>query len=230
MIINNDDEGHVLTHLGLGDQITCNGLVRELYKRHAKLYVYCKVKYFYTIEFMYRDLPNLTVLPLEENGAQHFTDLHRIKNFYKLSIGSDETVEKSFYRQANVDFNKKFESFFIQRDEQREQALYSKFNFNSNNYAFIHDDAERGQCVDNNKITDKNLSIFRVNPSYTNNAFDYCKIIENASEIHTIESSFMFLIDLLFKDKNKKLYQHRCAKPIAPFEYPTNQSAWHLYE
>jgi hypothetical protein len=229
MIIDSD-EGHVLTHLGLGDQITCNGLIRELYKRHSKLYVYCKIKYYYTIEFMYRDLQNLKVLPLEENGAQLFTSYHNIKNFYKLSIGSDTTVERSFYKQAGVDFNKKYESFYVQRDLERENIFYNKFNFGLNGHVFIHDDAERNQNVDNNKIIDKNLSIFRVNPSYTNNIFDYCKVIENANEIHTIESSFMFMIDLMFKDKNKNLFQHRCAKPIAPFEYPTNQSNWHIYE
>jgi hypothetical protein len=77
-------EAHVLTHLGMGDQITCNGLVRELYSRHSKLYVYCKLKYFYSIEFMYRDLNNLHVLPMEEQGAKTFTSFYKIKNFYNI--------------------------------------------------------------------------------------------------------------------------------------------------
>ena len=225
MIINSDD-GHILTHLGLGDQITCNGLVRELYKRHPKLYVYCKRKYYYTIEFMYRDLPNLKVLPLEESEARNFVNMHNIKNFYDLGIGSDETVEKSFYKQANVDFCKKFESFYVMRDYIRERTFAEKFNFINNLYAFVHDDIQRNQIVQN-QLIGKGLSIFRVDFGYTNNIFDYCSIIENANEIHTIESCFMFMIDLM--KYNIPLYQHRYTKPIAPFEYPTNCQRWTIY-
>lgn len=229
MIIKSE-EGHVLTHLGLGDQVTCNGLVRELYKRHPKLYVYSKLKYYYNIEFMYRDLPNLRVFPIEESGAQYFTNLHGIKNFYKLGIGGADTVEKSFYAQAGVDFNKKWESFYVQRDPERENKLYSSFGFQPGEYVFIHDDAARNQIVDTNKIQDKNLKVFRVKPEYTNNIFDYCKIIENAKEVHVIESCVMFMVDLVFKQLDKPLYMHRYTKPIEPWEYPTNRLNWHIYE
>jgi len=229
MIIKSE-EGHVLTHLGLGDHFTCNGLVRELYKRHPKLYVYSKLKYFYSVEQMYEDLPNLTVLPMEESGAELFVRQHQIRNFYKVSIGSDVTAERSFYRQAGVDFNKKFESYHVPRNHERENYFASKFDFKGEKYAFVHDDVSRNQIVDNNKIVDRSLSIFRADPCHTSNIFDYCKIIENASEIHTIESCFMFMIDLTFKNIKPGLFRHRYAKSIPPCEYPTNLQNWYTYE
>lgn len=230
------EEGHVLTHLGLGDQITCNGLVRELYKRHPKLYVYSKIKYFYSIEFMYRDLLNLTVLPIEEVGAQTFVTYHKIKNFYKIGLISGTTVEKSFYQVAGVTFNKKWENFKVDRDPERENKLFEYFNLKPNEYIFFHNDPERNQIINPERIENKKLPVFQTKPEYTSNIFDYCKIIENAKEIHVIESCFMFLIDLIFKDtflspseKSTKLFVHRYTKPIAPWEYPTNKLNWKIY-
>jgi len=232
MIITSE-EGHVLTHLGLGDQITCNGLVRELYKRHPKLYVYSKLKYFYSIEFMYRDLENLTVLPMEEIGAHNMVSYHGVNNFYNLGLLPGTTVEKGFYQQADVDFNKKWESFKIVRDPERENRLFNHFNLKPNEYIFFHDDTSRNQAIKLEKIENKNLPIFRAKPEHTNNVFDFCKIIENAKEIHVIESCFMFMIDLVFKNifiHDTKLFIHRYTKSIQPFEYPTNRLNWRLYE
>lgn len=231
-----NEEGHVLTHLGMGDQITCNGLVRELYKRHSKLYVYCKLKYFYSIEFMYRDLPNIRVLPMEEKGAHDFVQHYNIKNFYNIGFRpthemlmgckTEITVEKSFYQQANVNFDKKWESFYVERDSVREDALFKELI--PNQYIFFHDDIPRQQIIDHNRVKDKSLPIYRASPNITNNIFDYCKIIENAKEIHVIESCMMFLIDLVFQKsfENKDIFIHRYTKPINPFEYPTNKLGW----
>jgi hypothetical protein len=235
------DEAHVLTHLGMGDQITCNGLVRELYKKHSKLYVYCKLKYFYSIEFMYRDLPDLHVLPMEEQGAYNFVSHHKIDKFYKLSfnpttemqqgIPVELTVEKTFYKQAGIDFSKKWESFSVQRDARRETQLFENFRLIPGEYIFIHEDNPRKQTINPELIEDKKVSVFRALPDHTNNIFDFCSIIQNAKEIHVIESCMMFLIDLIFQDCSitKKLFIHRYTKPIKPFEYPKNILNWKIY-
>jgi len=234
------DEAHILTHLGLGDNLTCHGLVREIHKKHSQSYVYCKLKYFYSVDFMYRDLPNLTVFPMEEIGAENFVKMHNIKNYYKIgheNMAQAETAEKAFYKQAGVDFNKKWDSFFIQRNDERENKLYSSFDFKENDYAFVHDDLSRNsnytgqkQAIDITKISDPNLKVFRPKMEYTNNIFDYLKIIENAKEIHVMESSFMFLIDLAFKKIDKPLYLHRYSRGTPAWELPTNKLNWRVLE
>lgn len=236
MIITSE-EGHILTHLGLGDQVTCNGLVRELYKKHPKLYVYSKLKYFYTIEFMYRDLINLTVLPMEEKGAFLFTSFHKIKNFYNIGFNPSQhdlskiTVEKSFYQQAGIDFNKKWESFYVVRDKDREKTLFNYFNVIPGEYAFFHDDIARNQIIKPQNMLNKNLKIIRVNPEISDNIFDYCSLIEQAGEIHVIESCIMFMIDLVFQNilsSATNLFMHRYTKPIQSWEYPTNKLNWNI--
>ena len=232
------EEGHVLTHLGLGDQIACNGLIRELYKLHSKLYVYSKLKYFYSVEFMFRDLENLHVLPMEEGGAISFASYYKIKNFYRIrypfdNMPSDTVVEKGFYYQAGIDFEKKWESFFVKRNPEREENLFNRLGLKPNEYVFLHDDKSRGQTIDEDRIAEKGLKIVRADPEYTNNVFDFCKIIENSREVHVIESCIMCMIDLVFQNTFRgvkgKLFEHRYAKPIKPFEYPTNKLDWRIY-
>ena len=61
--------------------------------------------------------------------------------------------------------------------------------------------------------------------------FDYLKIIENASEIHCIESSFAALIESLEYSIPK--YAHRYARPEAKNDFRhefTYRSNWHVYK
>ena len=53
-------------HLGIGDSIACNGLVRHILKKNNKkilIYLICKDIFFKTIRFMYRDEKN--IIPME---------------------------------------------------------------------------------------------------------------------------------------------------------------------
>ena len=48
----------LIHHLGLGDHIVCNGLVRELIKKCDLIYFPVKHHNFATVKFMFRDIPN----------------------------------------------------------------------------------------------------------------------------------------------------------------------------
>ena len=48
--------------------------------------------------------------------------------------------------------------------------------------------------------------------------FDYCYLIENAKEVHTIESSFQFMIDSL--ELNSENYAHRYPRYLTEGEKP----------
>jgi hypothetical protein len=147
-------------------------------------------------------------------------------------IPVDLTVEKTFYQQAGVPFSKKWESFFVQRDASREFQLFDYFKLTPGEYIFVHDDIPRQQIINVDLFEDKKLPVLRALPEHTNNIFDFCYMIENAKEIHVIESCMMFLIDLMFQNqfKNKKLFIHRYTKSIKPFEYPTNTLDWKIYD
>jgi len=50
---------YIYHHLGLGDHIICNGLVRELIKPEKKYKMFVKPHNHNIVKFMYRDLKNL---------------------------------------------------------------------------------------------------------------------------------------------------------------------------
>ena len=67
-------------------------------------------------------------------------------------------------------------------------------------YIFIHDDAKRGFTIPDSLI-DPKFNIIRNDPK--NSIFDYGLILENASQIHLMESSIRCMLETL---KPKKKY------------------------
>ena len=46
---------YIYHHLGLGDHIICNGIVRHFKEIHKTVTVFCRPNYFTNVEYMYRD-------------------------------------------------------------------------------------------------------------------------------------------------------------------------------
>ena len=69
---------------------------------------------------------------------------------------------------------------------------------------FVHDDPERGFTVDRKYILNQDL--IEVQNDMSENAFHFLKVLEEAQEIHCMESSFKSLID--FYAQTDKLFYH----------------------
>ena len=63
----NPKKAFVLTHLGLGDNITSIGAVRYLSTQYDEVYVVCKNKYKHNVEMFYRDDPDIKVVTFEND-------------------------------------------------------------------------------------------------------------------------------------------------------------------
>ena len=71
-------------HLGLGDHFSCNGLVRYLYKKNNKkqsFYLVCKRRYKKMVDFMFRDLKLLKIIPVSNFSQNESRDV--LKNYKK---------------------------------------------------------------------------------------------------------------------------------------------------
>jgi hypothetical protein len=55
-------ELYIWHHMGLGDYITCNGIVRFYAKQYNKIYLFVKKRYEENIKYLYRDLSNLELI------------------------------------------------------------------------------------------------------------------------------------------------------------------------
>jgi len=227
---------YILPHLGVGDYLAVNGLIRNIIKAEdpsENFILFCNKNYKVSISFMFRDIENLTysdVPPVEMSRLYILPYIKETANNYKLIvIGYDSLTKKNsiyddFYSQFGIDPNKRFTDFYVQRDKEREKIFFNQFNIKEGEYIFLHEGGtSNNSIIDISKIN-SDLKIISATPDLTENMFDYCYLIENAAEIHCIESSFYFLSDLLHT--KGKLYAHRYTKHVYDFEIPKSQKFW----
>jgi len=206
-------------HLGLGDHFDCHGMVRYMLKNFdfGKVYVFSKSNYFNMVEYMYRDEDNIEVIKIDKN----LNEYDQVSSFLKanesihfLRVGFDQYPSgrevqdnkncwEYFYEQVQIPPKVRTDYFYVERDEEAESNLLKELNPGNKPYIFVHDDPERGHEIDMKKLTNDFLVIRNDN---TKNIFHFIKVLEDAEEIHCMESSFKSLID--FYAKTADLYYH----------------------
>jgi hypothetical protein len=203
---------YIYHHLGLGDHIICNGLVRSLIKPENEYTMFVKEHNLTSVKFMYRDLNNLNFITGDDVFVRNFITKNKLKNEDLIIAGfgrhpKAKSFDESFYLQNNLLFENRWDNFLVIRDKQSENKLFNYFNLNNLDYIFIHDDKSRNYVIDESIFNKNNLKIIRPIKGVTENIFDYCKIIQNSVESHFIDSSFRLMCDSL-NLKTKHIYYH----------------------
>ena len=224
-------------HLGLGDHIICNGLVREICAGalSEKFTIVVKPTSYQTIKFMFRDVPNLTVHKLSSGGFdspeshQEVVTLAMTTTQRIMYIGHGQeptrfNFDRSFYEQFEMDFKKRWDSFKVERDLSSEKNLVEKLNIKEK-YIFVHEDPSRGMRIDR-YIHRKGLRVIKASTDLSENMFDYLSLIEGAEEVHVIESAFMFMIDSF--PIEGQLFNHRYARSYPARNTPTLRLDWDI--
>lgn len=218
----------IYQHLGLGDMILCNGLIRYLISletKSEKIFLICKNSNLKSVRFMYRDIKSLKIIGINEKKNEK-SEVNLLLEDFKnekinyVKIGHEFYVPTEFlninnkkmrwpcdivfYKQFNVPFSFRYSQSFWKRNLDSEKKLFNQLT-NKKKYAFIHDDASRGMFI-NEKHIGKNLKIIRNN--HNEPIFNYGLLLENADEIHVMESSFRQLMETL-NIKTKKLFLYK---------------------
>ena len=202
---------YIYHHLGLGDHIICNGLVRSIINPFEKYLMFVKPHNVSTVKFMYRDIKNLDFLVGDDNYVNNYIIENKLNNNDLIVAGfyrhpNAKGFDESFYLQNNISFEKRWSNFYVERDLTTEKELFKKFNVVENKYVFIHDDYNRNYNVNQEKIINKNLPIIRPKIGLTDNVFDYCYLMEHSVESHFIDSSFRLIFDSLKLRKTNIFY------------------------
>jgi hypothetical protein len=201
----------ILHHLGLGDQLVMNGLVRHLIEGDKQVTIIAKRMNKPTVEFMYRDTDKVTVKYVDTTSPREMWQIAGSGDKLALATyGMDDNtwnmLSQNFnwthvpYLQAKVNPMYMYTKFKVVRDLEREDKLYRKLV--DGDYIFVHD---AGSNNDNGVTLDTNLPIIRPDMS-VDNIFDYLKIIENAKEVHCINSSFAVMVELVGVAKDKRFF------------------------
>ena len=205
-------------------------------KKKEKIYLFCRKQNLKSVRFLYRDEKRIKLIPIDTNpylkdqkmlinyehyridnyiekirkntkikyikiGFEHY---HRIKNL-NPDKKNPWPCDIVFYKQFNLPFKYRFNKSYWKRDLKKEKSLFNRLVGKDKNYVFIHDDASRNLNI-NNKNIDPNFKIIR---NDTNELiFNFGLILENAKEIHIMESSFRQIIEVL-NIRTKKLFLYK---------------------
>lgn len=201
----------VAMNLGLGDAFICNGLIRELSKSHDHLEIPCWPHNHDTVGWMLSDLKNVTVkvVTSEDDLTKAAHNTIRLGHYGKDF--RQERFDESFYHQASIPFLHRWSSFHAPRGD-RQLVKYG-------DYIVVHDDVRRGFSIAPYRLPD--LPIVRLEGR--SNMLDYLTLLENAVEIHCINSSLLCLVDSLELDV--PLFFHYYPRPTV---FPVLGRQWQI--
>lgn len=211
-------------HLGLGDHIICNGLVRSYVKKYNKVYLFCKESNLDSVRDMYSDL-NIPLIPGDDSYVHLF--IRSNPNLNYLIVGFNmlndiEPFDEQFYKLAKLAFVNRWDEFHCPASS-KDTILFNLIN-PPTNYALVHEDASRGYTIDKSKIS---LPIVYIDKKENFSLPNYRILINKAKEIHVIDSSAMFLIDSLpLTEDPALLFVHRYARNNVAWNIPTLRKNW----
>lgn len=199
----------------MGDAIICNGLVRELAKIHEEIALPYHETNIFSIACMFQDLKNVGFVSVTgsfENELEWVTigcGNPKFKGFRSFDV--------AFYELAGISFDKRWASFKtnILHPIQPPKSLY----------ILKHEDIKRGFVIQPRHL----------NPTYPLMEFqgsasvsDYVPLIENALEIHCIDSSMLHLVDSI--ETKATLFYHKYARNNGPFHQTVKKHKWNVLE
>jgi hypothetical protein len=232
-LINLFDIAIIFPNQGMGDHIVCNGMYRALSEKHRLVFIVVVSKYVKEIKRMTGDRRNIIILCIPNKGSSFWAKYAKrmkfipLKSYYLGDTGDNFrdksiTFDQNFYKQIGLNFSLSHDNFHVRRKLSKEEKLYDLL-VNHQDYVLIHEDYLRDYKIKTEYLKNfKNIVAIKPIKGFT--IFDYQLIIEQASEIHCIESSFSAFIDRISLREDKKLVAHRYARPEA------KSNSWYEYK
>jgi hypothetical protein len=198
--------------LGLGDTIMTAGFVRRMAMQREAVYVPARAFNRHSVRHMYEGAANIHVIPspIKKNAIPDVKMLHWRLRGSPRRLRLDETY--AWYAKEPVEVSWSF--WDIRRHHAAEEILFNRFDCGREPFVFVHDDPSRGLTINPEKLP-KGIRQIRPSGCYASSQsfsiFHWLRIIEEATEIHCIESSFMSIIDRT-PTAAGKLFFHRYAR------------------
>jgi hypothetical protein len=205
------------SHFGLGDNLICLGLIRTLAenKPDVRYHLACLPQYFHSIAWMLQDSKN--VFPTVVNSGREARQLANFLNASYKTIGIHNVdikqFDEFFYEEYGIPFEYRWSKAAVPPGPQSE-VLYKQLN--PKNEPFILTcQTESGNNTYPLKIENSSkIKEIEVYPA-THNIYDWSNLVESATEIHSIDTSFLhFVENVLYEKSSGKLYYHPAKKKL----------------
>jgi hypothetical protein len=238
-------EGILYFHQGWTDIINCLALINYYCKIYKKIYLIIRKDSRELIDFYINNIKNIQILyeekkNIDSNGFQFVINKYiniDLQNSDFLGIGGHDSLRKDnykdrfryidgcfvkgFYESYNIPYITRINNFEFIRNYELEEETYNNFiNIHGSEYILYH------EVIQN---YDTNKKIINLN-GISNIFFDYIKILENAIEIHLLDSiwgALIYQLDAKYKlFHNKKIYLYANRSYRKMFEEPIKLDHW----
>ena len=226
-IIDRKDKKRALfvSHLGLGDHIMCAEMVDQISSYFDEIHIPVKPRNFESVKYLFSYLKNVVVFKINNDNIS-LSDMNKLiaeyqnRSFIVIKSGCYNsgfreglTIPNVFYNQVKLSvLTRSSIAGKIKRDIGQEIS-FANTNFKDiigKKYIFVHEKGSDGNTIDYGKIR-SDLPILKptIQPG---NIFLYSYLLENATEIHCVDSSFAHVADILNLSKVERKCIHRYAR------------------
>lgn len=196
---------YVQGHLGLGDSIVVNALLREVATRHGLVIWPAKWHNRQSVAWMWSDVPAIKVIGVEGDAeasewAHRFerggTPVLRLGMFGGTLDGA--RWGEQMYEQAGVPWPLRWDGFKLPH-------AFDPGELKDPRAAFVHDDKARGFAIERQRLPEPCHFVGHA----TATIWSYLHWLQNAPEVHVIDSCFLCLADSV--ETRGKLFFHKYA-------------------
>jgi len=237
-------EGLLYFHQGWTDIINCLSLINYYCKKYDIISLLIRSEAKEIIDFYTKNIKNIKIIYVPKPELDNI-NISKLKEDYNIQIsdnlfiGGHDNLRNdiykdkfnlnpmffvnSFYLNYNIPYITRINDFSFERDCEMEDKVYQDFiRENGNEYILYHEVI---------KDYDKNKKIVNLNGISTI-FFDMIKVLENAIEIHLLDSiwgAFIYQLDAkykLFENKKIVLYAKRGYSQM--FNEPVKLKNWKI--
>lgn len=219
---------NLFTPLGLGDNIVCYGLIKELSKTYDKINYYIHPANYNNVVRLYESISNVEIVKGEVVNNRIITpDDITVIGWEDMEtariVNPDYHFDQYYYDMFNLPLELKWDNFYFKRDLKKEKdAFYNVIGLKDDEeYIIVYEDKNRDILLDK-KYIPKNIKIINPVDYQEISMFDFIYTVEKAKEVHVFNTGFLSLLDLM-NVKNDNLIYHRYVKSPYPREKECSQ-------
>ena len=158
-------EAFVMTHLGLGDNITAIGMIRYISTNFDRVHVVCQSRNLKNLEEFYSDDPSIILYPVghfneicpQTSGRKKFSEITKNMTTFVCGqhIGNKNITHLPFcfYQDVNINTQYFWDYFHISKG-QKSLELYNKIP-KIQEYVFIHNISSQGEVFSTDLVEKK---------------------------------------------------------------------------
>lgn len=230
--------GLFFCHQGFTDIINCCALIKFYRKYYDELYILMRDDMKDFFDFFISNDNNIIISYIPKPQIDLYFQNLIIDNdnidrlFHGFCVDWKRKIKyidnpklsfsENFYYKYNLDYDIRYKYFNFDRNHKLEEELYNKVNPNNEPYVLIHADPDRNI----NLNIETEYKIINLN-MISSIMFDTIKLLENAKEIHCIDSVWgclIYIIDMKYNLFNHINIYFHCVRGYDFFFKPLKQN------